>query len=92
MQTSCLCGQPFDLEGGTDVSGPSLHTLSAFHGGSLHTASTVRLGIGIVEHITSANNTLDTRHVATGKEEAGSAASLTKKAAEQQREVSSQHG
>lgn len=31
-------------------------------------------------------------HKATGKEEAGSAASLTKKVAERQREASSQHG
>lgn len=87
-----MCGQPFDLQGGTDDFGPSLHTLSAFHAGSLPTASAVRLSIGVVEHITLANNTLDIKHVATGKEEAGSAASLTKKAAERQREVSSWHG
>lgn len=78
-----MCGQPFGLSG-TDVSGPSLHALSAFRGSSLRTASAL-------EHITLAN-TLDVKHVATGKEEAGSAVSPTKKAAEQQREVSSQHG
>lgn len=83
-----MCGQPFDLQGGTDDFGPS----SAFHAGSLPTASAVRLSIGVVEHIMLANNTPDIKHVATGKEEAGSAASLTKKAAERQREVSSWHG
>lgn len=62
-----------------------LVTLSAFRGSSLRTASAL-------EPITSANNTLDIKHVAAGKEEAGSAISPTKKAAEQQREVSSQHG
>lgn len=59
MQTACLCGQPFNVEGGAGVPGPSVRTLSAFHGGSLCTASAVRLGIGVFEHITLTNNTLD---------------------------------